>query len=133
MLTEHAIDGGKRDMGGIDSTDLLASVLPVLSYSAQDSPFISFGEDLRSARAWGILNGAALVVSVEKVLTVDQGRPTRRDTVEMTPKITKNAIIMPFSTLLISLRFPSIFFFRTLEASASEASASRETSLVCGS
>ena len=46
-----------------------------------------------------------------KYLTVDQGRQTRLDTVDMTPKITKTAMIMPFSTLLISLRFPSIFVF----------------------
>ena len=45
----------------------------------------------------------------------------------MTPKIEKNATIMPFSTLLISLRFPSIFFFGNLEASTPKASASSET------
>jgi len=53
-------------MAGIDSTDLLASVQPMLSYSSQDSPFISFGQDLRPAGSWDILTGAALAVSVKK-------------------------------------------------------------------
>jgi len=45
------------------------------------------------------------------------------------PKNTERAMIMPLSTLLISLRY----FFRVWEALASEASASLETSLECGS
>ena len=43
-------------------------------------------------------------------MTVDQERPKRLDVVDMTPKMTKKAMIMPFSTLLTSLRFPPIFF-----------------------
>ena len=65
MFEEHAIDGVKRNMGGIDPADLFTCVLPVLSYSAQDSPFISFGKDLRPAGPWEVLNSAAtLVISV---------------------------------------------------------------------
>ena len=49
-------------------TDLLPGILPVLSYSAENSPFISFGENLRPAGMWGIPSSAALVVSAQKVL-----------------------------------------------------------------
>ena len=59
MFAEHTIDGVKRNMGGIDPADLFTCVLPALPYSAQDSPFISFGKE--------VLNSAALVISVQKI------------------------------------------------------------------
>ena len=65
MFAGHAIDGVKRNMGGIDPAVLFTCVLPaVLPYSAQDSPFISFGKDLRPAGPWEVLNSATLVISV---------------------------------------------------------------------
>ena len=68
VFAEHTIDGGKRNVGGVDSADLFTCVFLVLRYSAQDSPFISFGEDLRPAGSCEILNSAALVISVQKFL-----------------------------------------------------------------
>ena len=67
MFAEHTIDGVKRNMGGIDPADLFTCVLPALPYSAQDSPFISFGKELRPADPWEVLNSAALVISVQKI------------------------------------------------------------------
>ena len=70
VFAEHTFDGEKRNrersFGG-----LARMCTPVLPYSALDSPFISFGKDLRPASPCEILNSAALVKRYRKFLTVD--------------------------------------------------------------
>ena len=85
MLSEQAIKGVKGNMGGVDLTNLLACLLPVLLYGGWGRSLVSSAKDLVPAESWEIIHSGTFIVPLEETLTIDQGRPTRRDMVKMTP------------------------------------------------
>jgi hypothetical protein len=124
VLTEQAIDCSKGNMRGINPLNLLAVYCRYFCTARRITRLPRRERTSGKTGSRKSLYRAALVISMEEVLTVNLGRPTTLSTVAMTPKMTKIAMIMPFLVLLSS---------RTLGHSRSGASVSRQVSTVCGS